>query len=62
LLGRLRQASVYSLTPALAITAHAVPGGPRYFISRGFTGFIGKPFTREELLQTIHTALLVRSN
>ena len=57
LLQLLRQKPGYENTPALAITAYAMPGDRDRFILAGFDGYISKPFTRRELLETIEIAL-----
>ncbi len=57
LLQLLRQKPGYENTPALAITAYAMPGDRDRFIMAGFDGYISKPFTRRELLETIEIAL-----
>ena len=53
LLQMLRQLSTYADTPALALTAYAMPGDRDRFINAGFNGYISKPFTRRELLDAI---------
>ncbi len=57
LLQLLRQRPGYENTPALAITAYAMPGDRDRFIDAGFDGYISKPFTRRELLDVIEMAL-----
>lgn len=57
LLQLLRQKPGYANTPALAITAYAMPGDRDRFIQAGFDGYISKPFTRRELLDAIEKAL-----
>ena len=57
LLQLLRQRPGYENTPALAITAYAMPGDRDRFILAGFDGYISKPFTRRELLESIEKAL-----
>jgi len=47
----------YELTPALALTAYAMPGDRDRFLQAGFDGYISKPFTRRELLESIEQAL-----
>lgn len=53
LLKDLRKMPVYERTPALALTAYAMPGDKERFIDAGFQAYIAKPFTRKEL----HVAL-----
>ncbi len=57
LLQLLRKNPIYENTPALAITAYAMPGDRDRFIMAGFDGYISKPFTRRELLESIEAAL-----
>lgn len=57
LLGRLRGEAAYRETPALAVTAYAMPGDRERFLRSGFDGYISKPFTRKELLEAIERAL-----
>ena len=57
LLQLLRERPGYENTPALAITAYAMPGDRDRFILAGFDGYISKPFTRRELLESIEIAL-----
>jgi CheY-like chemotaxis protein len=57
LLHLLRAIPDYANTPILALTAYAMPGDQERFIQTGFDGYISKPFTREELLESIHRAL-----
>jgi len=53
LLNELRALPAYEDTPALALTAYAMPGDKERFEDAGFEAYIAKPFTRKEL----HTAL-----
>ncbi len=57
LLQLLRQRPGYEDTPALALTAYAMPGDRERFLDAGFDGYISKPFTRRELLNAIEKAL-----
>ncbi len=57
LLHLLRQRPGYEHTPALALTAYAMPGDRERFLDAGFNGYISKPFTRRELLNAIEAAL-----
>ncbi len=57
LLQLLRQRPGYEDTPALALTAYAMPGDRDRFLDAGFDGYISKPFTRRELLDVIEMAL-----
>lgn len=57
LLNRLREIPRYRSTPALALTAYAMPGDRDRFVTSGFDGYISKPFTRKELFEAIDAAL-----
>ncbi len=52
----LRQRPGYEETPALALTAYAMPGDRDRFLDAGFDGYISKPFTRRDLLEAIEMA------
>ena len=43
--------------PIIAFTAHALPGDAERLLSLGFDGYIGKPFTRNELVGAVRSAL-----
>ena len=62
LLHQLRKMSGYETTPALALTAYAMPGDRERFVSSGFNGYVSKPFTRKELYEAIREALGVSGN
>lgn len=53
LLRELRQLDTYRTTPALALTAYAMPGDRERFESSGFSQYISKPFTRKELYDAL---------
>lgn len=57
LLNSLREMPAYTTTPALALTAYAMPGDRERFVSSGFNGYISKPFTRKELYEAINAIL-----
>ncbi len=57
LLGALRQMPAYAATPAVACTSNTEPGSKEHLLASGFDAYIGKPFTEEELLDTLHTVL-----
>ena len=45
-------------TPAVAVTAFSVPGDQPYFLEEiGFDGYLRKPFTRDQLLNTLQKAM-----
>ena len=55
LLSLLRQVPGHENTPALALTAYAMPGDREEFIGAGFDAYVSKPFTRSELLAGLST-------
>lgn len=57
LLEHLRDQPEHASTPALALTAYALPGDRDRFLDAGFDGYVSKPFQRKELLSTIDTIL-----
>ena len=57
LLHELRKIPAYTATPAVTCTANTRPGDRERFLASGFDDYIGKPFTEEELLGTLHTLL-----
>lgn len=57
LLQELRELEAYRSTPALALTAYAMPGDRERFESSGFTQYISKPFTRKELYDALEDML-----
>lgn len=57
LLQELRLNDAYRSTPALALTAYAMPGDRERFQSAGFTQYISKPFTRKELYEALNDML-----
>ncbi len=57
LLRALREMPGYARTPALALTAYAMPGDRERFVSSGFDGYVSKPFTRKELFEAIRIVL-----
>lgn len=60
LLHELRSMETYQTTPALALTAYAMPGDRERFEASGFEAYISKPFTRKELYDAL--AALLREN
>jgi CheY-like chemotaxis protein len=56
LLRRLR-AEGYRDTPMIACTAYALPGDRERFLQHGFDDYIGKPFTRKQLISVLRRAL-----
>ncbi len=57
LLHALRQMPAYAATPAVTCTSNTRPGDRERFLASGFDAYVGKPFTEEELLDTLHTVL-----
>ena len=43
--------------PAVALTAYAMPGDREELLREGFDGYVGKPFTGEELTEVIDLTL-----
>lgn len=44
-------------TPAIALTAYAMPGDRESFIEAGFDAYVSKPFTRSDLMEVIESIL-----
>ncbi|MEZ4698953.1 MAG: response regulator [Rhodothermales bacterium] len=57
LLHLLRQQPEYAKVPIIALTAYAMPGDRNRFINMGFDGYVSKPFTQKQLLDTINQVL-----
>jgi CheY-like chemotaxis protein len=57
LLQELRKMPEYQNTPALALTAYAMPGDRERFRESGFDEYISKPFTRKELYEALKNML-----
>jgi CheY-like chemotaxis protein len=57
LLHRLRAEPAHAEVPAVAVTAHAMPGDEQQFREAGFDGYVGKPFDRGDLLAAVEAAL-----
>ncbi len=57
LLKLLRNLPEAAATPAIAVTAYTRPGDQDQFLSAGFTRYLAKPFSRKDLLHTVHTTL-----
>lgn len=57
LLHELRKLERYRDTPAVALTAYAMPGDKERLEQAGFTGYLSKPFTRKELHGVIEEML-----
>ena len=57
LLPKLRQLPNYARTPIIATTAFALSGDRDRFIDAGFDAYVGKPFTRNQILEAIDQVL-----
>lgn len=57
LLHMLRESHDMEQTPAIAMTAYAMPGDRESFLEAGFDHYVSKPFTRADLMDTIWRAL-----
>ncbi len=44
---------VLAKIPAIALTAHALSGDEEYYLSQGFTGYLAKPFKKNELMKLV---------
>ncbi len=54
---QLRRRPAYHGVPVIAFTAFALPGDRDRFLNMGFTGYLGKPFTKQQLFDTLADAL-----
>jgi CheY-like chemotaxis protein len=57
LLHLLRERDHLANTPAIALTAYAMPGDREDFLSSGFDQYVSKPFTRTDLTEAIESSL-----
>jgi CheY-like chemotaxis protein len=53
----LRRVEAYRRTPAVAVTAFALPGDRERFTAAGFDAYLGRPFTRQQLFETLDPLL-----
>lgn len=51
----IRKDEVYANTPVIAVTAYAMLGDKERYLSAGFSGYISKPFERDEFLKLLHS-------
>jgi PAS domain S-box-containing protein len=56
LLDRLRALPGYAETPAIAFTAHAMPGDAAHYREVGFDDYLAKPFSEHDLLDAVGAA------
>ena len=54
---QLRATPAYRETPIIAFTAFALPGDRERFLNMGFSGYLGKPFTKQQLFGALADAL-----
>ncbi len=54
----LRTMPEYAATPAIALTAYAMPGDRERFLGAGFDNYLSKPFTKKQLLDAVRQSLL----
>jgi two-component system sensor histidine kinase BarA len=57
ILKKLRQMENYRLTPVAAITANALKLKPEGLLKEGFSHYLAKPFTRNELKSLVKKML-----
>ncbi|NNE47627.1 MAG: response regulator [Rhodothermales bacterium] len=54
---KIREIAGYRETPIVAVTAYALPGDRERFLQAGFDGYIGKPFTKQQLFRMMDQVL-----
>ncbi len=52
-LKEIRRRPSYQNIPIVAVTAYALPGDRERFLEEGFDAYIGKPFTRQQLIRLL---------
>jgi PAS domain S-box-containing protein len=57
LLHEIRQVEGYETTPAVAVTAYALPGDKERFLQEGFDDYVSKPYRKETLRDAVDRAL-----
>lgn len=55
--GRIRSMEGFADVPVVAVTAYALPGDREAILKKGFDAYLSKPFTGDELLDSIKAAL-----
>ena len=58
--GKIRSMKRFAEVPVVAVTAYALPGDREAILEKGFDAYLSKPFTGEELLESINAALAGR--
>ncbi len=53
----IRQLDDYKDTPVVAVTAYAMAGDRKRFLSQGCSHYLAKPFTKKELIELLETIL-----
>ncbi len=54
---QIRQLDDYKDTPVIAVTAYAMAGDRKYFLSQGCSHYLAKPFSKSELIGLLETIL-----
>lgn len=49
----IRASSVHANVPVIALTAYAMPGDRERFLEKGFTDYVAKPFSAEDLFAVL---------
>ncbi|MDI6402009.1 PAS domain S-box protein [Balneolaceae bacterium ANBcel3] len=53
----IRENSLWANMPVIALTAHALGGDEEYYLAQGFSGYLAKPFKKDELLDLVSMLL-----
>lgn len=54
---QIRQLDDYKETPVVAVTAYAMAGDKKHFLSNGCSHYLAKPFSKSELIELLETIL-----
>ncbi len=54
---QIRQIEEYKDTPVVAVTAYAMAGDKKRFLSQGCSHYLAKPFSKKELIELLETIL-----
>lgn len=57
----LRQLDAYRTVPVIALTAYSMPGDRDRFLEAGFDAYLSKPFTKQQIIDTLDLLLDTRS-